>query len=758
MSGATDGTNRTNETDGTHPLHSSHSSHSSHSRTALAAAFSLWGLAIAISLAPWWTRPAQPGQLPGWATSTNLDAHAPMRFILGLIVLPILLPLLLRPVLRRLEDARPWARNGAGWACVVALWSAAISRDPLWTMVPCALVVAACTFFRSFDARFTRHDVILIPAFATTWFGVIDVAPNLPVHHAVIAAALLVFAVRLAILRTTAHRPPPTPPALSFLLAPLGLLLQTSFFARDQRYLGWHALVLALVTPFVVRPLLRDPRRALRILALLIYPIAAFSYANASSISTAEGKPRVNFFEDSHFMLPASEILRGERLYRDVLPAHGMFEDGLFDYLAMKTRGVNLGEALQGRALIGHVNAIAIFALGFALTGSAEAGLLAFFLAAMFGTTGTGTIRITPAIFSLALIAGAVRRRDPRPLFFAGLGFVLCVMTSLDFAAYTLLALIFACVRARAYRHAIAGIATATIVLFAILALLGIADDFVTGTLFEVLTLGPAYAMSLFRAPEGFVMFSGVPEIVAALFHKSSFLHLIWIGAVVFLGVRLTRPRSRRYEPLVVLAVFIALCAISYAERHHLHWQFVAAPFLAGLAYLLPRGRAVAVVVLLMIAWPTTHIAITGWMRQSRGPIEAGWTEIAEIPRARGAHFTEADTAFVRGAKKYVDLTLAPDETYFDFANRGLLHFLLRRDAPIRQYEVAFYEPEERQRAVIAALERNPKVKAALIGKPLLVDGIPNETRAPLVWQYLQANFYPDFAEGDVVFWRRKAQ
>ena len=35
------------------------------------------------------------------------------------------------------------------------------------------------------------------------------------------------------------------------------------------------------------------------------------------------------------------------------------------------------------------------------------------------------------------------------------------------------------------------------------------------------------------------------------------------------------------------------------------------------------------------------------------------------------------------------------------------------------------------------------------------IDGVPNSTRAPIVWRYLQANFTPDVPVGDIVIWRR---
>jgi len=149
---------------------------------------------------------------------------------------------------------------------------------------------------------------------------------------------------------------------------------------------------------------------------------------------------------------------------------------------------------------------------------------------------------------------------------------------------------------------------------------------------------------------------------------------------------------------------------------------------------------------------------LRGMLRHAHGPMAPNWTEIADIPRARGALWSVPDAALIASVKKYADTSLAPDETFFDFTNRGILYFLLNRDCPVREEEVAYYEPEGRQRAVIAALDRNRHVRAALVpkaGDGTAVDGIPNERRAPLVWEYVRTHFHPDFEEGDVVFWRR---
>ena len=52
--------------------------------TLLTIAFATWGLAIGISLAAIWHRPAPADQLPGFATAQGFDAHAPFRFVVGI--------------------------------------------------------------------------------------------------------------------------------------------------------------------------------------------------------------------------------------------------------------------------------------------------------------------------------------------------------------------------------------------------------------------------------------------------------------------------------------------------------------------------------------------------------------------------------------------------------------------------------------------------------------------------------------------------
>lgn len=727
--------------------------------TLFAVAFAVWGLAIGIALYTVWNKPAPADQLPGMAKALGIDAHGPLRWLAGMMLLPILLPLALRPVTRRLLDARAWARHAVLLAPVVTLWLATVRRDVFWTIVPCALVLIACTLLRHRELRFTRRDVVLFAAFLPALLALGDIG-GLPADARVYVAALLVFGLRVAI----TFLPSPVAPALAFVAAPLALVLQTGFFARDQRYFGWHALAIVVITPIVLRLVLTNARRATAMLLFVTYPLTLYSYTSALQVGTAEGKPRVSFFEDGHSLLPASEYLRGERPYRDMLPAHGLLEDGLFDYAAMRLGGVVAGTRGKARSVAGNLVAVALYFVAFAATGSAEAAFLAVFLSFLTGAF-TGNLRFLFPFLTLAALCAAARRRSSSRLYIlVGFGIVLCGITSLDFAAYTFLTLIVAILRSRdrrvALRSAAIGIAAAAVPLFLTLAAFGILGDFLRGTFLETLAAGPAYTLNFFTPPAAMAKAAAFPDVLVSMLDRDVFEYVVWCLAALFVGVTVTRRPSRRLEPMLLLGVWIVATGISYAERHHLYFGMLAAVLVVFAIRRLPRAVApVAILATIALAAPTTHLGVIGSMREARGPLDPAWVELPHLPRARGALFHESDARFVAGVERYLSLALPPGDTFFDFTNSGILYYLFRRDCPIREYETPFYESEAQQREVIRRLEANPHVRAALVphhpqGR-FTIDHVPNAERAPLVWAWLQQNFHPDFEEGEVVFWRR---
>jgi hypothetical protein len=740
----------------------------------------IWGFAIAISLLPFWLGPPPPGQLPGYATSIGLDARAPMRFVLSLIFVPLLWTFALRPILNILgrDDTRAWARNAFTSAAVGILWFVIITRSLAWVLIAPAVVLAVVLAMRKADAHFTRHDLILLPVLAAVYLALLDLLPR-SVEQLLLLSALLVFLVRIAVV-------PIRPanglrPATCFALAPLGLALQSSFNSYDARHSPWAPLALAVISPLLLRALIRDSpatRARVRIaLRYLIYPIAAYAYLSATSQLAAEGMPRADLFEDQQHVVPAAEMLRGEKAYRDIVPAHGFVQDALVDYVAFRTGPVTLGRALKFRGVVSGTIIIAHYALVAAATGSPEVGLASTFLAMLLGTAG-GSIRLLPAIATLALIAYALRRRDPRWLAAAGVGVVICILTSLDHGAYTLIALLIAVIRfpadrKRAFVAAAIGGGAAAIVAFAALALDGIAIDFVRVTLFEIASLGPVYTLTVFDAPAALLRINNIPEVLGALLDKSSFLYVLWPVMMLLVVVALTSrapmtPRRRAHrEAFLIVAIYGVLTAISYAERHHLLWLFVAAPLITISIFRMFRSRnpvarslAPALVILaLMMGQPTAHIAIAGALRRAHGPADSDIRELA-LPRARGAFSKSGDAAVIETVQRYAASHLQPNETWFDFTNRGNLYFLLDRDCPIRQVEVAFYETADRQRDVIRRIEQNPHIRFAIMPPEpqdnTAVDGVPNRLRAPLVYAYLQEHFTPDHEEAGVNFWRRK--
>jgi hypothetical protein len=739
----------------------------------------IWGFAIAISLLPFWLGPPPPGQLPGFATSMGLDARAPLRFVLSLILVPLLWTFALRPILNILnrDHTRAWARNAFTSSAIGILWFVIITRSLAWVLIAPVIVLAIALAMRKIDVRFTRHDLILLPVLATTYLALLDLTQQ-SVEKLALLSALAVFVLRIAIVLI--RRATGLPPAMCFALAPLGLALQSSFNSYGIRHSPWAPLVFVVISPLFLRALIRDtPAMRVRFRAALryvIYPLAAYAYLSATSQIAAEGMPRADLFEDQQHVVPAAEMLRGEKPYRDIIPAHGFVQDALVDYVAFRTGPVTLGRALKFRGVISGTIVIAHYALVAAATGSPELALASTFLAMLLGTAG-GSIRVLPAIATLALIAHALRRRDPRWLAAAGVGVVVCILTSLDHGAYTLIALLIAIVRfpadrKRAFISAAIGGVAAAIVTFAAMAMDGIAIDFVRVTIFEIASLGPVYTLTVFDAPAALQHINNIPEVLGALLDKSSFLYVFWPVMMLLVVVALTSrtsmtPRRRAHrEAFLIIAIYGVITAISYAERHHLLWLFVAAPLITIAIFRMFRSRnpvvrslAPGLVILaLMIGQPTAHIAIVGALRRAHGPLDADARELA-LPRARGALSKSSDAAVIDIVQRYAASHLQANETWFDFTNRGNLYFLLDRDCPIRQLEVAFYETEERQRDVIRRIEQNPHIRFAIMppeADNTTVDGVPNHVRAPLVYAYLQQHFTPDHEEGGVNFWRRK--
>lgn len=740
----------------------------------------VYGLAIAIGAYPLWLRPAPPGQPPGYMTSIHLDAHASFRFFASVVLLVLGVPLAARRIIDLLTraDTRAWARNGTVATVLVALWYASITRNLLWTLLPSAAAVAACVLLRRLDARFSRRDAILLPTIGAVLIALID-STGFSVEQSLLAAVVIVFAIRLIIVLL--RRKDGLRPALCFAFAPLGVMLQSHFFARDQRYAGWPALLIAIVTPFVLRLLVRDTpaaRRRLRVaIVFAVYPLASYGYASATSLFTAEARPRVDFFEDSDHLAPANELLRGEKPYRDIVPLHGLIQDALLDEVMLWHGPVRIGTVLKARTTLAPLAAIAAYALAAGAAGSPDVAMFSVFGAALFGYS-MPSVRFLPLIAAVAVAVFALRRRSRVLLGISAAVAVIAFLMSVDFGGYAAATVLIAALMfggGRAERlGAVAAAAAGGFAAFTVAAVAMLAGgyfvDFVRVTLFEVLSLRPMYVLTPFTPPAGFDR--PFPEMLASIFEPRVILYFVWIitllmlGAVAARGIRSRGLRRRQVEAVALLGASVVVIGISYAARHHLYFEFAAIPLVIAAIWTMLRARSSAprllggtcIALLMVIAAITSHISVVAIVRHARGPMDPAWREVG-LPRAQGALFRDKDIAVIDTVYRYASAHLhGPDDTFFDFTNRGVLYFLLDRNVPVRQIQPAEYETEERQREVIALIANNPWVKFAIVptAPDQGIDNVGNETRAPLVWKYLQDHFEPDFREGAVEIWKRR--
>jgi hypothetical protein len=732
----------------------------------------VYGIAVALSTYPHFLQPAPPGQLPGYMTNEKLNANAPFRFYFTLVILPIVATLLFRPIVERLTrpDTRAWARNGVAWALLAAPWYISVARqDILWTALPAAIAVAVFTLLRHVDIGFSRRDAILLPTFAAVLIGIVD-RTQLPVERAMPIAAGIVMAVRIAVVFI--RRADGIPPALAFAAAPLGLVLETHFFARDQRYSGWPAIAIAVITPIALRAFVRNGpnvRHRIRVaIAFAVFPIAAYSYVSAVSLFTAEHFQRVDLFEDSHHLGPGWEMFHGAKPYKDVVPMHGLLDDGLLDAAIMRFSKPNIGAVLKIRGTIATIIGPGLYFVAFAATGSPEAGILAFFTTVAMGYS-VGGVRFVPSLLVLAFVVGAVRRRNVRLLAWAGGLCVIAGLTSLDMGLYSVLITLAAILRFHDRKRAfkLAAIGVAIVFGVALLGMLigGFLTDFFRVTLTEIANLGPVYTLRPLEGGPPQSLDRQFPEILTAVFDQRGMMYLGWVASMVIFAVMLGRRSLRRTEPLFVMAVFVLATGISYAERQHIYFHFILPGFIAAAAFILMRRRstvarvgAIALVTTLVFLTNfTIHFAIDTYLRRTHGVTDPLWREVG-LKTGRTALYHADDIAFIDTVHRWVDSHLGPDDTFYDFTDHAVLYMLTDRRMPVRQVEVATCERPERQREVIARLDRNPHVKAVLVASQQTsgVDLVPNWKRAPLIWQYIQENFEPDMTEGRVTIWRRK--
>lgn len=715
------------------------------------AALALWGLALAIASMPRLALPARAGELPGALQNEGLSASTPLLQYALIILLPFLVTLAGQRVVPLIVERR-WA----AWSFAAALALAPVTLMHYGTfrhVVLHGVAAAAIVFARKLDPRFSRSDVLLVPCVLSFYFAFLDTGFGKTPAATFFRAAVALFALRLIVGAWSNGRRP----AIAFALAPLAFLFQMHLFAKEIA--GPLALLWLIATPLLLAR--ADHRKVLRVATWSAFPIAAAAYP--LTLIGATSMPYVDFFEDGHSLLPASEMARGELPYRDIVPMHGLLTDGVLDLAAMQWIEPSLGAILSSRRVLAALAAAGIYFTALAVTSSAELALLTTFLSIAIFPAASLFTRVVLPLFALACAAAATRRRAPRWFILSGALLVASALMSLDLALCSAVIATIAALRARAVVPLLKGVAMLAVPLLILFAILGFLPHFITTTFGEVLGQSGVYVIGRLDLPHGL---RTLAEMAGALPHPELFALMIWFVALIGASVVLAKSpltMSRR-DAVWLVAGWMVLAGAAYVVRRHFYFAFVLAPFLTGaLLAVRRRSRTVAIaltVALVFFAKPFALVFdISSPLRRSGGLDLKEWREYTGTARARGAVVDPLTHRALASTQKFLATHLRAGETFYDFANAGALYFIFDRPCPIRQLEVPAYERESAQREVIARLQRDRSVRAALITFPTAyttIDGIPNSHRAPLVWSFLQKHFRPAFNENGVEFWIRR--
>lgn len=726
----------------------------SRSEITLLAAAAAWGLATSISLWRLFAHPAPEGQVGGFMSAHNLDAGGPQQHIFFVVALTIAAAFVARMFAERFVPLRLSSITLATSLAIVT-----VDPSPLIVSVIPAVMTGIWIALRNREWRFAFSDVVLIPSSIVVAIALMRLTGMSP-PAAVVVAVFVVLLVRIGVVVLA---PIDLAPATAFLLSPLGIIAEA---ASGSARAHATAMIAAILLPLLIALAARAIRTLKRhpLVANIVYPLFLVAYAFALLNGSP---PYLNLYESGHDLVPAAEVARGEKYYRDVVPMHGLLTDGVFDSLAMKIFGEPAGNILRFRFFIAALNAAAIYAAAACATGSAEAGLLAALLTLGALPSQRVWIHIWPrcalAVFAVAAAAGATRRGAIRLLAIAGSIAVFAIAQSVDFGIYALLTVMVVPLfwsRPRMLRAAAAaaiGIAAGIVILAAALAMNGILVAFISTTFREILSLGPSFSVGFFDVNRCCPGTSSLTDVILqALLSPATLPYVVWPLVLMWFAIQVVRRKATlRWRAAMVIAAWIIVAAISFTPRQD--YAAILAPALAVVLIASLRRRLVPILLCVAAAHPAWHLfeAMPAIARPTVSPQVAA----IALPRARGAVVERSVAPAILIADAYMRQTLPPEATYFDFSNVPGLYYLTERRFPIRQIQVAQYEDVRLQREVIDALERDRSVQLALVRFPYFsyaLDGVPNAARAPLVAQYLQTHFVPAFERDGVAFWKRR--
>lgn len=579
-----------------------------------------------------------------------------------------------------------------------------------------------------------------------------------------------------------------------------GLLLPRLLEARTGRYWAWPGAAFAVSLPLFRSGLLaRYAVAGGMLLAALVAAIPSFlpripeRPAPQAAAPTARARPArtrwtglagvigllllfacgwtiydqpggpVDLFEDGHSLGPARAYLAGGVAYVDTYPIHGWGVDGGVDALLFRALSPTLETFRLRRAVMTALALPALATAAFLLFGDLLWAALGMLLSlSIFPFVSE---RQTLAFAALGVLAAAARLRRPALWFLAGVLSAWTLLFTLDLGIFTLagglLAALVVGLLDRDRREAgaaalslLGGAAAGSAPFLAWLAWRGAFGGFVRVSFLELpATITDAWGLPAGTA-SGAIARGGVSESFALVASGSAmpalFLLLLYgLAVTVLFGRGLlggVEPVDRSAAAALCVGIGAMRGVLGRADPGHLAFYGIFAGLPAAwLLYRAAHARryrvpATAALCLVLAArlrpdralateWQVVRLG--GWMRATNA-------SQPHIPGSGRATVPAAQAGELAALRAHFDAALAPGETFFDYTNEPALYFLMDRTPPVRHMITPFYETDEKQREVIAVLEKvRPPLAILSGGNAQSPDGISNRERTPLVAAYL---------------------
>lgn len=520
---------------------------------------------------------------------------------------------------------------------------------------------------------------------------------------------------------------------------------------------------LAFAAAIVCAPWLRRSRVAAAIIFLALFLGGVFGFYRPLK--------RLDLFEDGMILFGASSLATGARPYLDVYPVHGWGADGgmqsiFFRYVNHDLVAYQLLKAaLSALALAFLAAASFLFFRDFFWGLAGLAACLAF-------CPFTGD-RHVPALIAYGFLIAASRSESSRNWIWAGVVTGATLFVTLDFGILMLVGglvapLVLSLGERKPVRRALpptlrfaAGFLLGCLPFAAFLAARGALGEFLRVSFLEIpqtitQTWGfPAESLTRFlREGSLFHCFNPfLPRAAASL----CVLLLVLILAVALLWIRSADRVLDSTDRAVAVCVIIAIIALrGVFGRADVGHQMIYGVF-AGLpaAWLLfcvwhsgsrfrPVLAAGATAAFLLFLRP--DFAMSALVRSIAGAREARRNDVVAATPFGGPAFAILERKQAKDLeplRRVIDGVVPPGKTFFDFGNEPGLYFLLGRRPSTRYCCVASYQTDEKQREVIADLERQrPPVAILSSGTATdAFDSVPNRDRAPLVARYLDTHY-----------------